>query len=95
MRVLLINPPYRALTSKLGVGEQVPLGLLSIGGPIVDAGHEAKLIDAEARHMKIGEIVSEAVVWKPDVILTGHSGSTPAHLTAMRMSRALKRRFWL
>ena len=90
MRILLVNPPYRAVTSKLGVGEQVPLGLLSIGGPLVDAGHKVKLIDAEARHLSIGQIVAEATAWAPEAIFTGHSGSTPAHPTAMEMARALK-----
>src|SRR5262249_3484825 len=90
MKVLLINPPYRAVTSKLGVGEQVPLGLLSIGGQIVDAGHVAKLIDAEARHLTIAAVTREAAAWQPDIVLTGHSGSTPAHVTAMEMARALK-----
>ena len=90
MRALLINPPYRAVTSKLGVGEQVPLGLLSIGGPIVDAGHTVRLMDAEARHLTIASVVREATTWEPDIVLTGHSGSTPAHLTAMKMAQALK-----
>jgi hypothetical protein len=90
MRILLVNPPYRAVTSKLGVGEQAPLGLLSIGGPLIDAGHRVRLIDGEARHLGLQEIVREAKGWLPDAILTGHSGSTPAHPTAMRMTRALK-----
>ncbi len=90
MRVLLINPPYRAVTSKLGVGEQVPLGLLSIGGPLADAGHEVRLIDGEARHLNMDEIAREADDWRPSVIMTGHSGSTPAHPTAMRLTKALK-----
>ena len=90
MRILLVNPPYRAVTSKLGVGEQMPLGLLSIGGPLIDAGHEVALIDGEARHLTIDRIVDEAHAWSPDAIFTGHSGSTPAHPTAMRMTRALR-----
>src|SRR5262245_49521152 len=38
VRILLINPPYQTLTSNLGVGHQVPLGLLAVGGPLRDAG---------------------------------------------------------
>ena len=48
MRVLLINPPYQTLTSNLGVGHQIPLGLLMVGGPLLDAGHQVRLLDAEA-----------------------------------------------
>ncbi len=47
MRILLINPHYRA-TSIHGMGPQVPLGLLMIGGPLIDAGHTVSLINAEA-----------------------------------------------
>ena len=38
MKILLINPPYQTLTSNLGVGQQVPLGLLMGGGALFDAG---------------------------------------------------------
>lgn len=47
MRILLINPPYRAVSSAHGLGEQTPLGLLAIGGPLRDAGHDVTLLDAE------------------------------------------------
>ena len=40
MRILLINPPYHSLTSLYGVGAQTPLGLLWIGGALIDAGYE-------------------------------------------------------
>lgn len=88
MRLLLINPPYQGATGRLGA--QLPLGLLSIGGPLADAGHEVRLLDGEARRLGIEEIASEAKAWNPAAILTGHSGSTPAHPTIMRMTRALK-----
>ena len=35
MRALLVNPPYQTLTSNLGVGHQVPLGLLMVGGALL------------------------------------------------------------
>ena len=90
MRILLINPPYHAVTSRYGVGEQMPLGLLSIGGPLVDAGHHVALLDAEARHMTLAAVVADAVRWAPDVIMTGHAGSTPAHPTIAALARRLK-----
>jgi anaerobic magnesium-protoporphyrin IX monomethyl ester cyclase len=92
MKVLLINPPYQTITSNLGVGHQVPLGLLSIGGPLIDAGHEVKLLDAECRRMSLEAIVREVRRWGPDVVMTGHAGSTPAHPTCTRMLRAIKDR---
>ena len=89
MRVLLINPPYNAFRTKQ-VGEQVPLGLLCLGGPLLDAGHEVALLDAQARRLSEAEILREAAAFRPEAILTGHAGSTPAHPTILRMAAALK-----
>lgn len=89
MRVLIVNPPYNAFRTKQ-VGEQVPLGLLAIGGPLLDAGHEVRLLDAQARRLPEAQILREAAAYAPDVILTGHAGSTPAHPTILRMAAALK-----
>lgn len=90
MRVLLINPPYQTITSNLGVGHQVPLGLLAVGGPLIDAGHEVKLLDAECRRLSVGAVVHEVRQWGPDVVMTGHAGSTPAHPVSVRMLQAIK-----
>ena len=90
MRVLLINPPYQTLTSNLGVGHQVPLGLLMIGGALLDHGHEVRLLDAEAERLSIDEILERTLAFKPTVIMTGHAGSTPAHPVCVRMLQALK-----
>jgi len=46
MKILLVNPPYQTLTSNLGVGHQIPLGLLMVGGALIDAGHQVELLDA-------------------------------------------------
>ena len=78
MRILLINPPYQTLTSNIGVGHQIPLGLLAIGGPLIDAGHCVRLLDAERLHLSCEAIVGEVRRWNPQVIMTGHAGSTPA-----------------
>lgn len=91
MRILLINPPYRALTIH-GMGPQVPLGLLSIGGPLIDAGHEVGLLNAEQTMLGDAEIVQRVQAFAPDVVMTGHSGSTPAHTTVLRMLSVIKTR---
>ena len=49
--VLLINPPFITLTSRVGVGHQVPLGLLMVGGALLDAGFSVHLLDAEVRQI--------------------------------------------
>ena len=89
MRILLINPPYRA-NSIHGMGPQIPLGLLAIGGPLIDAGHEVRLLNAEDLRLNNAEIAREARAFAPDAVMTGHSGSTPAHPAALRMLAAVK-----
>lgn len=89
MRILLINPPYRALTIH-GMGPQIPLGLLAIGGPLIDAGHEVGLLNAEPAMLNDAAIVRRVLAFAPDLVMTGHSGSTPAHPTVLRMLSAIK-----
>src|SRR5439155_26458800 len=89
MNVRLINPPYQTLTSNLGVGHQVPLGLLMVGGALIDGGHDVALLDAEARHFSIDQIVGEVRQRRPQVVMTGHAGSTPAHPVCVAMLRAI------
>nr|WP_282572248.1 radical SAM protein [Roseomonas acroporae] len=90
MRILLINPPYLSLTSTWGVGHQVPLGLLSIAGPLADAGHTVRLLDAEARRLSLDSVARAVAAFAPEVVMTGHAGSTPAHATCLATLRAAR-----
>lgn len=90
MNIVLINPPYQTLTSNLGVGHQVPLGLLAVGGALIDASFKVELIDAEARHFTPEWIAEEVARRRPDVVMTGHAGSTPAHPVCIEMLRRIK-----
>ncbi len=92
MRVLLVNPPYHAITTRYGVGAQVPLGLLLAAGGIVSEGHEVRLLDGEAGCLSIREIVQTADTFSPALIMTGHAGSTAAHPLVLKLARALKER---
>jgi anaerobic magnesium-protoporphyrin IX monomethyl ester cyclase len=93
MRVLLINPPYLTLTSRLGVGHQVPLGLLMVGGPLLDAGHQVRLLDAECHHLTTAAILRAVGEFNPDLVMTGHAGSTPAHPVCLAMLCTIKATF--
>ncbi len=93
MKILLINPPYLTLTSRIGVGHQIPLGLLMVGGPLLGAGREVMLLDAERRHLPIKTIIEEMGRFSPDMVMTGHAGSTPAHPICVRMLKAIKLAF--
>jgi anaerobic magnesium-protoporphyrin IX monomethyl ester cyclase len=91
VRILLVNPPYQTLTSNLGVGHQVPLGLLAVGGPLLEAGHDVRLLDAECLHLNNGAIARAVHRLRPDAVMTGRAGSTPAHPICLDMFRAIKR----
>lgn len=90
IRILLINPPYISLTSR-GVGHQIPFGLLCVGGPLIDAGHVVRLLDAERHHLTPAEIEREVGAFRPDMVMTGHAGSTPAHPACLETLAAAKR----
>lgn len=90
MKILLINPPHPAIGSRIPREHLPPLGLLALGGPLLDAGHRVKLLDAEFGPMPLNRIVAEARAYAPDAILMGHSGSTSGHPMASRIARAVR-----
>src|SRR5262249_26311541 len=79
MRILLINVPHPSIGSRIPDDHLPPLGLLSIGGPLIDDGHDVRLIDGEFGPMPKAAIVAEAMGVRPDAVLFGHSGSTSGH----------------
>jgi anaerobic magnesium-protoporphyrin IX monomethyl ester cyclase len=91
-RILLINPPHTAIGSRIPREQLPPLGLLSVGGPLIDAGYEVSLLDAEFGPMPLDAIVDQAMARAPDLVMMGHSGSSSAHVTTMRIAAELKRR---
>jgi len=90
MRVLLINPPHPSIGSRIPREQLPPLGLLSVGGPLIDDGHDVELIDAEFGPMPLGEIVQRAAAKAPHAVLLGHSGSTSGHPIAAELTRLLR-----
>lgn len=95
-KVLLINVPHTAIGSRMPREQLPPLGLLSIGGPLIDAGHEVSLLDAEFGPMPMQEIIDYAVSLRPDFVLLGHSGSTSAHVTIVQTIKNLKQKMpWI
>jgi anaerobic magnesium-protoporphyrin IX monomethyl ester cyclase len=90
MKILLVNPPHPSIGSRIPREHLPPLGLLSLGGPLLDAGHGMKLLDAEFGPMSLKEIVSKTRDYGPDAVLLGHSGSTSGHPAVCRIVRALR-----
>src|SRR3974390_2836375 len=90
MKILLLNPAPPAIGSRIPREHLPPLGLLSVGGPLLDAGHQVKLLDAEFGPMSVRHIVSKIRDYDPDAVLLGHSGSTSGHPSAVRIARAVR-----
>jgi anaerobic magnesium-protoporphyrin IX monomethyl ester cyclase len=90
MRIVLLNPPHTAIGSRIPDDHLPPLGLLSIGGPLLDAGHQVTLVDADKDDLSDHQIVARVISLAPDVLMVGHSGSTSAHPTVARLTRALR-----
>jgi anaerobic magnesium-protoporphyrin IX monomethyl ester cyclase len=78
-RILLINPARHFIANKDGVGYLTPLGLVCIGGPLIDAGFTVKLIDHDAYGWSFKKLIGEVGRFQADYVLLGHSGSTASH----------------
>lgn len=85
MRLTLINPPHTAIGSRVPGEVLPPLGLLAIGGPLIDAGHDVSLINADIAPMRLPEIVARLLALAPEAVLIGHSGSTSVHPTVCEL----------
>ena len=92
MRITLLHPPHTSIGSRVPRENLPPFGLLCIGGPLIDAGHDVTLINADLGPMRPDVIVTRVVKSAPDAVLIGHSGSTSAHPTVLILARMIKAR---
>lgn len=92
-RVLLLTPARRFIANRFGVGFQIPLGLVFLGGPLADAGHTVRLIDNDLYGWNAQRLVEEVRQFAPDFLLMGHTGSTAAHGTCVATAQVMKRAF--
>jgi anaerobic magnesium-protoporphyrin IX monomethyl ester cyclase len=90
MNITLVNPPHTAIGSRIPREHLPPLGLLSIGGPLIDAGFKVRLIDAEFGPTPLHEIARQVQILDTDVVMIGHSGSSTAHPTVVELCRLIK-----
>jgi anaerobic magnesium-protoporphyrin IX monomethyl ester cyclase len=90
MRITLLHPPHTAIGSRVPKENLPPFGLLCIGGPLVDSGHEVALVNADPANLPLDQIALDVMAQRPDAVLIGHSGSTSAHPTVVTLARALK-----
>lgn len=90
MRMLLVNVPHIAIGSRIPREQLPPLGLLAVGGPLIDGGHDVALLDGELGPLSHDEIVRQVVNRRPQAVLFGHSGSTSAHPIVAAISRRIR-----
>ena len=90
MNICLINPPHTAIGSRMPREHLPPLGLLAIGGPLIDAGFAVRLIDAEFGPLPLDAIVHEVQAKPTQIVMIGHSGSSSVHATVVQLCELLK-----
>lgn len=90
MKLLLLNPPHPAIGSRIPQEHLPPLGLLALGGPLIDAGHRVSLLDADLDALTPEEIIAEVTSRAPQALLIGHSGSTSGHPGTMEICHKLR-----
>ena len=88
-RIVLINPARHFIANAQGLGYLIPLGLVSIGGALIDAGFQVRLIDQDLYGWSYPKLLEEIGDFQADYILLGHSGSTAAHKTAVQTIEAI------
>lgn len=92
-RIVLLTPARRFIANRFGLGYQIPLGLVLLGGPLVDAGHEVKLIDNDLYGWSLERLVAEIAQFRADWVMLGHTGSTAAHPACLATAEALRAAF--
>lgn len=90
MRITLLHPPHTSIGSRVPKENLPPFGLLCVGGPLIDAGHDVQLVNGDLGPMRITDIIGAVIANRPDAVLIGHSGSTSAHPTVIGLATQIK-----
>lgn len=90
MKIARLNPPHRAIDSRVPKGQLPPLGHLAMGGPLIDAGHAVRLINADPAPMTDAGILEARLNDPPGAALIGHAGSTSAHPVVARLTPLIR-----
>ena len=57
--VMLINPARHFIANKAGLGYLTPLGLVLLGGPLLDAGFDVRLVDHDMNGWTFERLLQE------------------------------------
>lgn len=90
MKAFLVNVAHPAIGSRLAGEHLPPLGLLAVGGPLIDAGHEVRLLDGDLHNTPNATLAERICAAQPDLLLLGHSGSTSAQPVIDALSRLVR-----
>ncbi|MGL5008774.1 MAG: B12-binding domain-containing radical SAM protein, partial [Paracoccaceae bacterium] len=90
MRLTLLHPPHTAIGSRVPKENLPPFGLLCVAGPLIDAGHHVRLVNADPGNLPLATAVRATLATRPDAVLIGHSGSTSVHPTVLQLAQMLK-----
>lgn len=90
MKILMINIAHPAIGSRIPDDHLPPLGLLCIAGPLIDAGYDVSLLDAEITPLSQAAVIEEVIMQSPDIVMFGHSGSSTAHPIVLDHASAIK-----
>jgi len=91
--IILLNPARHFIANESGLGYLTPLGLILLGGPLIDMGYNVKLIDQDLNHWSFEKLMQEIAFFQADYILLGHSGSTASHPVAVKTVKAIRKSF--
>ena len=72
-----LTTPRRFLANRYGLGYQMPLGLVFLGGPLLDAGHRVRLLDNDVLGWDDARLARELARDRPDVVMIGHTDDAP------------------
>lgn len=90
MKITIFNPPHFAIGSRIPKENLPPLGLLYVGGALIDAGYETALINADLKPLSPHQCCNAIMNAKTDILLIGHSGSSSAHPTIVEIAKLAK-----
>lgn len=91
LRICLLNPTHTAIGSRIPSDHLPPLGLLAVGGPLLDDGFAVRLVDADRAALSARDSLVAVLAEPVDVVMIGHAGSSSAHRTALNLALRLKR----
>lgn len=96
MRVLLIAPPWLDIYGSFQAAARLgcvspPLGLMYLGGAVLNAGSECKILDMESQRIGADELLRLIEEYAPDMV--GLTATSPVYSNARRLGQLIRQRF--